>query len=266
MTDPRHITLRFLGTGTSTGVPMIGCNCEVCTSPDSRDHRLRTSALVSIGSTNLLIDCGPDFRQQMLLAGSPHIDALLITHHHYDHLGGIDDLRPYCTADKGFPIYCTADVARRIHTLMPYCFEPNRYPGAPRLDLHIIDTEPFFINGIKITPIPVMHTETLSIRGYRIGGLCYLTDAKKLLPETYAALADCDTLVINALRHKPHRSHLSLRESLDVISVVKPRQAYLTHMSHDMGLHAQVSKSLPDNVRFAYDGLRIQALNKFCDI
>lgn len=251
------VKLRFLGTGTSTGVPEIGCGCEVCNSTDFHDHRLRTSALVSIGNTNILIDCGPDFRQQIIDAGAPHINALMVTHHHYDHLGGIDDLRPYCRAENGFPIYCSADVAGRIHTLMPYCFEPNRYPGAPRLDIKIIDTKPFEIEGVEVIPIPIMHTPSLPILGYRIGDLCYITDAKTIPGLSLELMKGCDTLVVNALRHEEHRSHMNLQQALEVVDIIKPRRAYLIHMSHGIGLHSQVSKVLPNGVELAFDGLVI---------
>lgn len=252
------IRLTFLGTGTSTGVPMIGCKCPVCRSSDPHDSRLRASAIVETGGRRLLIDCGPDSRQQILRMGSPRLDALLVTHTHYDHLGGIDDLRPYCIREGGFPVYCRHDVSADIHTRMPYCFGPQHYPGAPNYDIHIITDEPFLAAGIPVTPLPVMHTKTLRITGFRIGALSYITDCKTMPDRTLGLLKGTHTLVINALRFKEHPSHLNIAEALDVIKAVKPRRALLTHISHDLGLHATVDRQLPDGVQLAFDGLTIE--------
>lgn len=250
--------LTFLGTGTSTGVPQIGCGCEVCRSADPRDRRLRTSALVRIGGHRLLIDCGPDFRQQILREGSPNIDALLVTHTHYDHLGGIDDLRPYCYRDNGFPIYCREDVAKDIKVRMPYCFGEKRYPGAPRFDIHVIDDTQFEVDGIGIVPLPVFHTESLGITGFRIGPLSYVTDCKIMPEQTLRLMEGTDTLVINGLRAKEHPSHMNIAQALGVINAVNPRRAYLTHLSHDAGRHEQLGLSLPEGVEPAFDGLTIE--------
>ncbi len=250
--------LTFLGTGTSVGVPVIRCTCEVCRSEDSRDKRLRTSALVETNGRNFLIDCGPDFRQQMLRCDSPRLDALFVTHTHYDHLGGIDDLRPYCSPDHGFPIYCREEVAHDIHVRMPYCFEPHRYPGAPRFDLHIIGRDPFMAEGIEILPLPVFHAEGFEITGFRIGPLSYITDCKIMPEETLKRLERTDTLVINALRHEPHNSHMSLDEALAVIRKVAPRQAFLIHFSHEIGLHSCIQPQLPAGVTMAFDNLSVE--------
>lgn len=250
--------LTFLGTGTSTGVPQIGCSCETCLSDDARDKRLRTSALLEIGTQNILLDCGPDFRQQILRIGSPRIDSLLVTHTHYDHLGGLDDLRPYCYRPGGFPIYCRKDVALDIHTRMPYCFGPHHYPGAPRFDINIIDTDSFMVGGLEFTPLPVYHTATLEIVGFRCGNLGYITDCKILPASTIRLLDGIDTLVINALRFAPHRSHMNLQEALSAIKSIGPRQTYLTHISHQLGRHANMATLLPDGVKAAYDGLSIK--------
>lgn len=250
--------IEFLGTGTSTGVPEIGCNCTVCTSTDPRDHRLRASAIIRTQGVNLLIDCGPDFRTQMLQAKDWHIDALLLTHIHYDHVGGIDDLRIYCR-EHDFPIYAREDVLADLHQRIPYCFNHvNPYPGVARFQEHIIGTEPFKINAVEVRPISIMHYR-LPIVGYRIGDVAYITDCKTISDEAIDQLKGLKLLVFNALRlEEEHISHMILRESLAVVQRIAPQQCYLTHMSHQMGLQAVVEKLLPENVHFAYDGLCVQ--------
>lgn len=250
--------ITFLGTGTSTGIPQIGCTCPVCTSTDPKDNRLRTSVVVSVNGKNILIDCGPDFRQQVLRAGIGRIDAVLITHIHYDHTGGIDDLRPY-GGKHTLPIYLEAPVAEGIRTRLPYCFGDHLYPGVPNIRLQEIGIEPFSIEDIEVTPIRVMHYK-LPILGYRIGGLVYITDALTIPDEEYAKMKQVDVLVINALRKQPHLSHQTLDEALRVIERVQPREAYLVHMSHHMGLTAEVEKELPPHVHFAYDGLVVESV------
>lgn len=251
--------LVFLGTGTSTGVPQLRCACRTCTSADPRDKRLRTSALVECpGGVNLLIDCGPDFRTQMLtLPRQTHIDAVLLTHQHYDHVGGIDDLRPYCTPERDFPIYCQTDVEHDLRQRMPYAFRQHPYPGVPHLEFHTIAPgHAFNVRGVEVIPLQVNHYK-LEIVGFRIGALVYITDAKKISPQTRALIKGCDTLVLNALRPGEHISHLSLPEALDIIAEASPRVAYLTHMSHDMPPHAGAATLLPPNVHLAHDGLAI---------
>lgn len=253
----KDFIITFLGTGTSTGVPVIRCSCNTCMSLDPRDKRLRASVMVTMpDGLNILIDCGPDFRTQMLRLGSPDLEALLITHSHYDHVGGLDDLRPYCAGDRHFPVYCQDDVAQDLRTRNPWSFAKHLYPGVPTFEIHDIKPlEPFALGGLSVVPVPVMHAK-LPILGYRFGPLAYITDCSSISDEAVNALQGLDTLVINALRLKPHMSHLSLEEALEVIERIAPRRAYLTHMSHDMPPHARVK--LPDNVHLAYDGLTVK--------
>jgi len=252
--------LLFLGTGTSTGVPVIGCRCDTCTSTDPADNRKRTSALIRYDDgINILIDCGPDFRQQILAAGSPPLEALLVTHSHYDHVGGIDDLRPYCVGSRNFPTYCKADVADDLRSRNPWSFAKKLYPGVPTFDINVIKPfEPFEVAGHIIEPLPVMHA-ALHIVGYMTEGLAYITDCKTMPDDTLRKITNIDTLVINALRHSEHLSHLNLTQALDIIAKAKPRVAYLTHMGHDIGREASVR--LPYGVYFAHDGLQIDINN-----
>lgn len=249
--------ITFLGTGTSTGVPQIGCRCATCQSTDPRDRRLRASAIVETDTGNrVLIDCGPDFREQILRAGAPGLDCALLTHSHYDHVGGIDDLRPYSNGHD-FDLYCRPDVARDLRSRVPYCFVEHPYPGVPTFSVHEVDAEkPFMVNGEEIIPLPVMHAR-LAIIGFRIGRLAYITDCKTMPETTLEKIRGVDVLVINALRHEEHMSHLNLEQALDVIKSAGPKRAYLTHLSHQMGLQAETEPTLPGNVRIAYDGLTI---------
>jgi len=249
--------LRFLGTGTSTGVPQIGCQCPVCTSTDFHDKRLRASAILSVDGKNILIDCGPDFRRQIIDAGAPDLMCALLTHSHYDHVGGIDDLRPYCHRDGGFPLYCRHDVAEDLRNRVPYCFKEHPYPGVPSFDIHEIGSEPFEIGDTLVTPLPVIHYK-LPIVGFRIGKFAYITDAKIIPEETFKLLEGVDTVVINALRREPHLSHMTLDEALAAISRINPRIAYLTHIADKMGLQSVIESALPENVSIAYDGLEIE--------
>lgn len=251
------LEIEFLGTGTSTGVPALRCRCPVCMSADPRDKRLRTSAIVRYQGARLLIDCGPDFRTQMLRASDDNLDAVLLTHIHYDHVAGLDDLRSYCY-QKPFPLYASDDVLKNLHERIPYCFAENPYPGVPKFEEHVIDDKPFLVEGVRVEPIPVVHYR-LPIYGFGIGPLAYITDAKTISDEVVQRLHGVPLLVINSLRVEPdHLSHMCLNETLEVISRVKPERAYLVHMSDRMGLHAEAQKLLPPHVELAYDGLIVK--------
>ena len=244
----------ILGSGTSTGVPQIGCTCPVCTSTDPKDNRLRASAIVETGDARILIDCGPDFRAQVQHLPFEKINGVLITHEHYDHVGGLDDLRPFCRFGA-VPIYAEDYVARGLRSRMPYCFVDHRYPGIPTIPLQEIAVgQSFFINTTEILPLRVMHGK-LPILGYRIGQLGYITDMLTMPEESYEQLKGIDVLVINALRIAPHPTHQSLAEALAVVKRIRAKKNYLIHMSHDMGVHAKVEKELSENIYLAYDGL-----------
>lgn len=249
--------IRFLGTGTSTGNPEIGCKCKVCTSQDPRDNRLRSSVLIEIDNKRILIDCGPDFRQQMLGLDFAKIDAVLLTHEHYDHVGGLDDLRPFCKFGD-VDVYSEKYLANIIRERMPYCFQKIKYPGIPYILMHEITADPFNIDNIEIIPIRLMHYK-LPVFGYRLGNMAYLTDLKHIPEEEYAKLKGLDTLIMDALRIEEHQSHQNLGEALENVKRIAPQKCYFIHMSHHLGLHSEVEKILPENVFLSYDGLEIES-------
>lgn len=249
--------LTFLGTGTSQGVPVIACRCRVCRSGDSRDRRLRTSALLEVEGRNILFDIGPDFRQQMLREDVGRLDAILITHAHRDHVGGLDDIRSFNYVQHSkMDVYLNAEARFAIERDYHYIFEPHQYPGLPEADLHTVEA-PFVAAGVEVVPVKAMHKD-LPVLGYRIGAMAYITDANYMAPAEIAKLKGVKVLVINALRREKHFSHYSLPEALAVIEEVDPERAYLTHMSHEMGLHEEVSATLPPHVALAYDGLKVE--------
>lgn len=252
--------LMFLGTGTSQGVPVITCKCVVCRSSDSRDKRLRTSALIETDDgRNILIDIGPDFRQQMLREEVTHIDAVLITHAHRDHVAGIDDIRAFnYVQQQPLDLYGNSIALNTLKRDYGYIFSEHEYPGLPEATLHEVSAdEPFMAAGVEVVPIAAMHKD-LTILGYRIGDIAYVTDANYIAPQELEKLMGVKVMVLNALRREHHWSHYSLPEALSVIERVGPERAYLTHVSHEMGLHEEVSRTLPDWVCLAYDGLTVE--------
>ena len=250
--------LTFLGTGTSTGIPEIGCTCPTCTSDDPKDKRLRVSALIREGDESILIDCGPDFREQLLRTKVDRLNAILVTHEHYDHVGGLDDIRPLFRKQSACHVYAEPNVIKAIKTRMPYAFTENKYPGVP--DIELIPTFPNqplrLTDHIAVEPLRVMHGK-LPILGFNFGNLAYITDCKTLPDETIEKIKGVDTLIINALQTYPHISHLSLEEALEYIQKINPKRTYLIHFAHTFGRHIEIEKLLPQDVFLAYDGLTI---------
>ena len=252
---PMKVT--FLGTGTSQGIPMIACECEVCQSTDSRDQRLRVSMHIETNGKSFIIDTGPDFRQQVLRAGIKRVDAIIYTHEHKDHTAGMDDVRGFNYAQKSsIPLYAQKNVIEQLKREFAYAFDENKYPGVPEIEVHEIQNNSFTIQGVNFLPILVKHY-FLDVFGYRIGDFTYITDANAISFNEVEKIKGSKVLVINALRKTSHVSHFTLEEALEIIQTVQPEFAYITHISHQMGLQSEVQKELPPNVFLAYDGLEI---------
>tara|TARA_R110001632_G_scaffold124451_2_gene237398 strand:+ start:39906 stop:40667 length:762 start_codon:yes stop_codon:yes gene_type:complete len=250
--------ITFLGTGTSQGIPMIANNDPVCLSTDPKDKRLRSSVMISWDDVNYIIDCGPDFRQQMLRENVQTINGVLFTHEHADHTAGMDDLRPYTFQMGEVPIYAQKRVIENLKIRFAYIFETkNRYAGAPKLSENLVGSSSFVLNGVEVTPINVMHGN-LPIVAYRFGKIAYITDLKTIAEEEKQKLQNLEILVVNALRIDDHPTHLNLEEALAFVDEIKPKKAYFTHISHKLGFHEMVQKSLPDNVFLSYDGLQLE--------
>lgn len=249
----------FLGTGTSQGVPVIGCTCEVCQSTDTRDKRLRCSVMIEINDKNYVVDAGPDFRQQLLKTKVTDVEAILITHEHIDHIFGLDEVRPFnFFNEKDMPVYANAAVQKALKRVFQYIFTPPFHPGIPKIKLHTISKqEAFSINDIKFTPIEVMHHQ-MPVLGFRINDFTYITDAKTIAPEEMDKIRGTKILVLNALRRKEHFSHLNLEEAIAIVEEIKPEKAYFTHCSHLLGLHESINEELPASIELAYDGLQIE--------
>lgn len=254
------MNVTLLGTGTSTGVPVIGCGCRVCHSDDARDQRLRCAAHVEMGGLSLLIDAGPDLRQQALRAGLTRVDAVLLTHHHFDHVAALDDLRPFLFDRQGpIPCYANAETADVLEGMYPYAFGPTSYPGAPDLQLIRVGDAPFHVTqrgglaSVEVQPVPVMHGK-LPILGYRLGRFAYLTDVSALPEASFGLLRDLDVLVLSALRPTPHPTHLTFDEAVAMARRIGARQTYFIHLSHN-ALHAEVDAGLPSGINVGYDAL-----------
>lgn len=251
------MTITFLGTGTSQGVPVIACNCEVCTSADSRDQRLRSSILIEAGGKVIVIDSGPDFRSQMLRANVQHLDAIVFTHEHKDHIAGLDDIRAFNYRQKGpIDIYASLQVQKALEREFHYIFQEFIYPGIPEITMHTIGTEPFEIGKVSFLPIEVLHYK-LPVLGFRINDFTYITDAKTISEPEREKIKGSKILVINALQKQTHISHFTLDEAIAFAEEIGAEQTYFTHISHRLGTHQQIASELPPGIQLAYDGLKL---------
>ncbi|GAB3908303.1 MBL fold metallo-hydrolase [Larkinella knui] len=252
------MVVTLLGTGTSSGVPLIGCACEVCRSLDFRDKRLRTSIHLAIDGKSFVVDTGPDFRQQMLRTGINRLDAVIFTHEHKDHTAGLDEVRAYnFLQGQDIPIYADRRVLNQLQTEYAYIFAEKKYPGIPRLQLNEIRNEVFEIEGVRFTPIDVLH-HRLPVFGYRIHNFTYLTDLNYISDEELEKVYGTQILVLDALQIEPHISHFTLDQAVALVERIRPEQTYFVHMSHKIGLHREVEKRLPLSIRLGYDGLKIE--------
>ena len=253
------LKITFLGTGTSQGIPVIGSDHPVSFSKDPRDKRLRSSIMIEYDSHSFVIDCGPDFRQQMLRTNCKKLDAIIFTHEHADHTTGIDDVRPFFFRQGKIPIYLHERVLKSLHERFAYIFDPKqKYPGAPDFEVNLINKENNFdLFGLNVIPIESVHLR-LPVLGFRIGKFAYLTDVKTISEIELEKLKELDILVINSLRYEPHPSHLNIEEALDIVNAINPKQTYFTHISHNMGFHEEVCDKLPEFVNLAYDGLVLE--------
>jgi phosphoribosyl 1,2-cyclic phosphate phosphodiesterase len=248
----------FLGTGTSQGVPVIGCDCSACTSADPYDKRLRTSVFIESDETAIVIDTGPDFRQQMLREHVKKLDAVLLTHGHKDHTAGLDDVRAFNFLQKRpMDVFATTFVHNVLKREFKYAFAQEKYPGVPQIIQHVIRNKPFMVKNLEVTPVEATHYSA-KVFGYKINNFAYLTDVSEINPKEQKKLLHLDVLVINALRIKQHYSHFNVEQALNLIAEVSPKKAYLTHISHMMGRQADMKHLLPPNVEFAYDGLQLE--------
>ena len=253
-----EIKITFLGTGTSSGVPMIGCSCLVCTSPDKKDKRLRSSILVQSKTTTIVVDTTPDFRYQMLRANVKHLDAVVFTHPHKDHIAGLDDIRAYnFFSHKPMEIFANALTEEALRREFIYVFSENKYPGLPKVNLNTIEAEPFVVGDIPVIPIEVYHLK-MPVLGFRFGKFTYITDANRIDENERQKIKGSKVLVINALRKEEHISHFTLNESVALVKELNIPVAYFTHMSHQIGKHEEVNKILPDNLQLAWDGLTLE--------
>lgn len=249
--------LTFLGSGTSQGIPVIACDCDVCRSEDPKDKRLRCSALLEIDGKRLVIDAGPDFRYQMLRAGVKDIRAILLTHEHKDHIGGLDDVRAFNWVKHGaVEVYADIRTKEVVFKDYSYAFSEYKYPGVPEIGMHVVGTRPFRIDDIEIVPVPVMHHK-LPVTGYRIGNFAYITDANAIPESSMKLLEGVEYMVINALRKESHLSHFTLSQAVDTVQQLKVKEAWLTHIGHQMGKAAEVKNELPENIHLAYDMLEV---------
>ncbi|NOY50221.1 MAG: MBL fold metallo-hydrolase [Chlorobi bacterium] len=250
--------IKFLGTGTSQGVPVIGCNCDVCQSMSKYDKRLRSSVLVETADSRFTIDAGPDFRYQMLRQNINDIDGILITHCHKDHIAGLDDVRAFnYLRKKDMPVYACKRDQQAIKREFSYAFGENIYPGVPRFKLMEFDEDAFYINNTLIKPLKALH-QRMEVSGFRVGSFAYITDTHYIPPSTLAQISDCKVVVLSAVRKQPHPSHFSLQQAVDILEFLRPEQGIITHISHLMGRHEEVNKELPAFIELAYDGMEIR--------